>query len=116
MAKTEIRRAGSDDHRDRDLVVVQLGPGVGGVVAVDDRQQALVDILKSDTQGYDFEVFKGAQQAMRDNRIGLLYFEFIFSDMYKNLPPFDEVFRLTLKKHGADHAATYALTTDRRFF
>ncbi len=52
-----------------------------------------VDILKSDTQGYDFEVIKGAEQAMRRNRIGLLYFEFIFSEMYKNLPRFDEVFR-----------------------
>ena len=51
-----------------------------------------VDILKSDTQGYDFEVFKGAEQAMRRNRIGLLYFEFIFSDMYQGLARFDEVF------------------------
>lgn len=51
-----------------------------------------VHILKSDTQGYDFEVFKGANQLMKENRIGLLYFEFIFSDMYKDLPPFDEVF------------------------
>jgi FkbM family methyltransferase len=52
-----------------------------------------VDILKSDTQGYDFEVIKGAEQSMRRNAIGLLYFEFIFSEMYKDLPRFDEVFR-----------------------
>ena len=52
-----------------------------------------VDILKSDTQGYDFEVIKGAEQAMRRNAVGLLYFEFIFSEMYQNLPRFDEVFR-----------------------
>jgi FkbM family methyltransferase len=52
-----------------------------------------VDILKSDTQGYELEVFKGADHAMRENRIGLLYFEFIFSDMYKDLPAFDQVFR-----------------------
>jgi FkbM family methyltransferase len=58
-----------------------------------DRQIERVDILKSDTQGYDFEVIKGAEQAMRRNTVGLLYFEFIFSDMYKNLPRFDEVFR-----------------------
>ncbi len=54
---------------------------------------AHVDILKSDTQGYELEVFKGGEQAMRENRIGLLYFEFIFSDMYKHLPAFDQVFR-----------------------
>jgi FkbM family methyltransferase len=54
---------------------------------------AHVDILKSDTQGYELEVFKGAERAMRANRIGLVYFEFIFSDMYQHLPGFDEVFR-----------------------
>jgi FkbM family methyltransferase len=52
-----------------------------------------IHLLKSDTQGYDFEVFKGAKQLMTDNRIGLVYFEFIFSDMYKNLPSFDDVYR-----------------------
>jgi len=52
-----------------------------------------VDILKSDTQGYELEVFKGAEEAMRVNRIGLIYFEFIFSEMYRNLPRFGEVFR-----------------------
>jgi FkbM family methyltransferase len=54
---------------------------------------AHVDILKCDTQGYELEVFKGAEQTLRANRIGLVYFEFIFSDMYKHLPSFDEVFR-----------------------
>ena len=58
-----------------------------------DHQLGRVDILKSDTQGYDFEVIKGAEQTMRRNGVGLLYFEFIFSEMYKNLPRFDEVFR-----------------------
>ncbi|HET9418216.1 MAG TPA: FkbM family methyltransferase [Chthoniobacterales bacterium] len=54
---------------------------------------AAVDILKSDTQGYELEVFKGAEEAMRRGRIGLVYFEFIFSEMYRSLPRFDEVFR-----------------------
>jgi FkbM family methyltransferase len=52
-----------------------------------------VDILKSDTQGYELEVFKGAEEAMRANRVGLVYFEFIFSEMYRGLPRFDDVFR-----------------------
>ena len=60
---------------------------------LEEQKIAFVDILKSDTQGYEFEVFKGAEEAMRRNRIGLLYFEFIFSDMYKDLPRFDEMFR-----------------------
>lgn len=52
-----------------------------------------IHVLKSDTQGYDFEVIKGARRMMAQNRICLVYFEFIFSDMYRNLPRFDEVFR-----------------------
>ena len=60
---------------------------------LESNRLAHVDILKSDTQGYELEIFKGAEQAIRSNRIGLVYFEFIFSDMYKHLPSFDEVFR-----------------------
>ncbi len=52
-----------------------------------------IHILKSDTQGYDFEVFKGANQLMKEDKIALIYFEFIFSDMYKGLPAFHDVFR-----------------------
>ena len=51
-----------------------------------------IHVLKSDTQGYEFEVFKGARQLMRENRIGLIYFEFIFSEMYADLPSFQDVF------------------------
>ena len=58
-----------------------------------DQNIDFIHVLKSDTQGFDFEVFKGANQLMMENRIGLIYFEFIFSDMYKDLPSFDEVFR-----------------------
>jgi len=52
-----------------------------------------IQILKSDTQGYDLEVFKGAGRLMSENRIGLIYFEFTFSEMYKDLPSFYDVFR-----------------------
>ena len=57
-----------------------------------EQKTEFIHILKSDTQGYDFEVFKGASELMKENRIGLIYFEFIFSDMYKDLPPFHDVF------------------------
>lgn len=52
-----------------------------------------IHILKSDTQGYDFEVIKGARGMMSQNRVYLVYFEFIYSDMYQKLPRIDEVFR-----------------------
>lgn len=54
-----------------------------------------IHILKSDTQVY--EVFKGAEGLMNDNRIGLVYFEFVFSNQYNGLPPFYDVFRFLLQ-------------------
>lgn len=57
-----------------------------------DNNINFVHILKSDTQGYDLEVFKGASGLMKENKIGLIYFEFIFSDMYKDLPSFHDLF------------------------
>ena len=57
-----------------------------------------IDVLKSDTQGFDLEVFKGAEATIRANRIGLIYFEVIFSEMYRGLPPFTEVFRFLIER------------------
>ncbi|MGD9632745.1 MAG: FkbM family methyltransferase [Pirellulales bacterium] len=51
-----------------------------------------VHLLKVDTQGFEFEVFKGAQRLMRENKIALLYFEFNFTDMYKGQPALHTVF------------------------
>ena len=51
-----------------------------------------IDILKVDTQGFELEVFKGAKKCMQENRIGLLYFEVTFMDMYKELPTFGELY------------------------
>ncbi len=58
-----------------------------------------VDVLKSDTQGFDFEVLKGADRLMSEGRIGLVYFEFIFSDQYQGVAGFDEVFRYLRDRH-----------------
>lgn len=55
---------------------------------------ANIDVLKSDTQGFELEVYKGAIQMMKSNNIHLAYFEFIFSDMYKELPSFHEIYKL----------------------
>jgi FkbM family methyltransferase len=52
-----------------------------------------IDVLKSDTQGYDYEVFKGAANMMKGNKIHMILFEFILSDMYKNQPSFSTVFQ-----------------------
>jgi FkbM family methyltransferase len=52
----------------------------------------LIDILKIDTQGYDFEVIKGAETMIRNRAIHLIHMEIIFCDMYKGLPRMDEIY------------------------
>jgi FkbM family methyltransferase len=52
-----------------------------------------VDLLKSDTQGYELEVLKGADRLLQEKRISLVYFEVIFSELYEGLPDFDVLYR-----------------------
>ena len=89
---------------------------------------ARIDILKSDTQGYELEVLKGAEQALRANRVGLIYLELIFSPMYKSLPPVHQLFehliarnfelvsiyRMQYQRNVADWAD--ALFVNKRYF
>jgi FkbM family methyltransferase len=83
-----------------------LGPeGWGGmvgkmdvpVVTVDSycRRNAIseIDILKIDTQGFDFEVLKGADRMLSHAQIGLVFVEITFARLYEHLPRFDAVFR-----------------------
>ena len=65
-----------------------------------------IDILKTDTQGYDLEVLRGAQEMMYQSKIHLIHLEIIFSDMYKGLPSLDETYRF-LVDHGFALVAFY---------
>ena len=58
-----------------------------------------VDVLKSDTQGFEFEVLSGAKGLMSEDRIAMVYLEMIFSDMYKTMPPVEKVLGL-LSENG----------------
>src|ERR1700693_2130382 len=58
-----------------------------------------IDILKSDTQGFDLEVLKGAEKLFKGQRVHLVYMEIIFSDMYKGLPRLDEIYAF-MADHG----------------
>jgi FkbM family methyltransferase len=58
-----------------------------------------IHVLKSDTQGFELEVFKGASRLMKEDRIGMIYFELIFSAMYQNLPPYYSILEF-LHSHG----------------
>jgi FkbM family methyltransferase len=51
-----------------------------------------IDILKSDTQGFDLDVLRGAQRMIDRRAIGLVFLEITFSDMYKRSPRFDEIY------------------------
>jgi FkbM family methyltransferase len=58
---------------------------------VENKIQA-IDVLKSDTQGFDLEVIKGARELLRRKAIHLIFMEVILSDMYKGLPSVDEIY------------------------
>ena len=51
-----------------------------------------IDVLKSDTQGYELEVIKGAERLLSQRRIHLIYIEIIFSEMYRGFSRFDQIF------------------------
>jgi FkbM family methyltransferase len=52
-----------------------------------------IDLLKSDTQGFDLEVIKGAQGLLNARKIRLIYLELTFQKMYQGIPPMDEIYR-----------------------
>ena len=53
----------------------------------------IIDLLKSDTQGFDLEVIKGAQGLLNARKIRLIYLELTFQKMYQGIPPMDEIYR-----------------------
>jgi FkbM family methyltransferase len=68
-----------------------------------------VDILKSDTQGFDLQVLKGAKHLLMRRRIHLIYVEITFSEMYINSPKLDEIYAF-LTSHG------FSLVTFYKFY
>jgi FkbM family methyltransferase len=66
------------------------------VTTVDDycSQHAIeaIDVLKSDTQGYDLEVLRGAGHMLEARRVHLVYMEVNFAEIYERSPRLDEVF------------------------
>jgi FkbM family methyltransferase len=65
-----------------------------------------IDVLKSDTQGYELEVLKGAGRMLAEQRIRLVYIELIFSRMYEGLPRFDHTYAY-LADHGFELVSFY---------
>jgi FkbM family methyltransferase len=65
----------------------------------DDNDIRYINILKTDTQGYDLEVLKGAKDLIVSKRIQIIFIEVNFCDMYKGSPPFYEIFRFLTDNH-----------------
>lgn len=51
-----------------------------------------IDLLKSDTQGFDLEVLKGAERMFAQGGIRAVYLEVTFAKLYENLPTFDQLY------------------------
>jgi FkbM family methyltransferase len=56
---------------------------------------ASIGILKTDTQGYDLEVLKGARGLMEAGKISLILTEILLADMYKDSARIEDFFKLT---------------------
>ena len=69
-----------------------------------------IDILKSDTQGFDLEVLKGASGLFAQYRIHLIYLEIIFGKLYKNSARLDEIYSF-LSERGFDLVSFYDIST-----
>ena len=67
-----------------------------------------VDILKSDTQGFDLHVLRGAQRLFDTNRIGLVLIEINFGPIYEGQSRFDEIYAF-LSDRGFELVTFYEL-------
>ena len=52
-----------------------------------------IDVLKSDTQGYDLEVFRGCTRMFAENRISFVLSEVNFTEVYCGQARYDELLR-----------------------
>lgn len=69
---------------------------------------AVIDILKSDTQGFDLEVLKGATGILEHQGIHAIYLEITFAKLYENLPRFDKIYGF-IADHGFELVSFYKM-------
>jgi FkbM family methyltransferase len=58
-----------------------------------------INILKSDTQGFELEVLNGAREMLGNKAIQFVYLEINFIELYKELPSFSDIYNF-LSSHG----------------
>jgi FkbM family methyltransferase len=69
---------------------------------------ARIDVLKSDTQGFDHEVLKGAINLLGEHRIHLVYTELNFLEVYEGMARVEEIY-VFLKSLGFELVSFYDL-------
>jgi FkbM family methyltransferase len=74
-----------EDHREVAVVTIDGYCRSNGIAAI--------HLLKSDTQGFDLEVLKGATAMLHARRIGAIYLELTFAKLYERLPQPHEVLK-----------------------
>jgi FkbM family methyltransferase len=67
-----------------------------------------IDLLKSDTQGFDLEVLKGADRMLSSGRIGAIYLEITFAKLYQHIPRLDELYAF-ISDRGFDLVSFYKM-------
>ena len=72
------------------------------VITVDDyckdNNISKINLLKTDTEGYELEVLKGASQMMNENRIQFVYVEIFFYENYIGQSSFGDIYNYLLEK------------------
>jgi FkbM family methyltransferase len=69
-----------------------------------------IDILKMDVQGAEYLVMRGAEKAIADSRIGIIYTEILVAPTYSGQKPLDEVLRM-FREYGFELHNIYNLDT-----
>lgn len=57
-----------------------------------------INLLKTDTEGYELNVLKGASSMMEQNRIQFVYVEIFFNENYIEQSSFGDIYNFLLKK------------------
>jgi FkbM family methyltransferase len=63
-----------------------------------ENQVERIDVLKLDTQGFEMEVLRGGENMLGQGRIGVVFMEITFSEMYKGLPSLGEIYQFMTER------------------
>lgn len=72
------------------------------VITIDEfcknKEVSYINLLKTDTEGYELEVLKGASEMMKHNKIQFVYVEIFFNENYIGQSSFGDIYNFLLEK------------------